>query len=60
MKELRSALADAAITLPSLRIDLAGLAREAPRPRVVPGGRPVGLAARLTVALWTRRATEAG
>ena len=51
VKELRAALADAGITLPSLGIDPASLAREAPCPRVELGGCSVELAARLAAAL---------
>ncbi|MCX5557569.1 hypothetical protein [Streptomyces sp. NBC_00038] len=51
VKELRAALANAGITLPSLGIDPASLAREAPCPRVELGGCSVELAARLAAAL---------
>ncbi|WP_443058400.1 hypothetical protein [Streptomyces sp. NBC_00775] len=51
MKELRAALAHAGITLPSLRIDPASLAREAPCPLVELGGCSVEVAARLVAAL---------
>jgi uncharacterized protein (DUF302 family) len=51
VKELRAALADAGITLPSLRIDPANLAREAPCPMVELGGCSVEVAARLAAAL---------
>nr|WP_079036772.1 MULTISPECIES: hypothetical protein [Streptomyces] len=49
--ELRTALARAGITLPSLRIDPVALAREAPCPRVELGGCSVDQAARLAAAL---------
>ncbi|WSW74511.1 hypothetical protein OG390_16770 [Streptomyces sp. NBC_00996] len=51
VKELRAALADAGITLPSLRIDPATLAREAPCPPVEWGDCSVEAAARLAAAL---------
>ncbi|MCX4974638.1 hypothetical protein OG266_29960 [Streptomyces sp. NBC_00554] len=51
VKELRAALANAGITLPSLGVDPASLAREAPCPRVELGGCSVELAARLAAAL---------
>lgn len=51
MKELRAALAHAGITLPSLRIDPASLAREAPCPLVELGGCSVEVAARLVAVL---------
>lgn len=51
VKELRAALADAGISLPSLRIDPATLAREAPCPLVEWGGCSVEVAARLAAAL---------
>ncbi|MFF4521467.1 hypothetical protein [Streptomyces bluensis] len=51
MEELRQALARAGIVLPSLRIDPATLAREAPCPLVVLGGCSVTVAARLAAAL---------
>jgi len=51
VKELRTALTNAGITLPSLRIDQASLAREAPCPRIELGGCSVELAARLAAAL---------
>ncbi|WTV61594.1 hypothetical protein OG438_30750 [Streptomyces sp. NBC_00035] len=51
VKELRAALANAGITLPSLGIDPASLAREAPCPRIELGGCSVELAARLAAAL---------
>ncbi|WP_055489926.1 hypothetical protein [Streptomyces sp. TP-A0356] len=60
MKELRAALADAGITLPSLRLDPASLAREAPCPLVELGGCSVDVAARLTAALRPQRAREVG
>ncbi|MFE0179069.1 hypothetical protein ACFWZ2_42865 [Streptomyces sp. NPDC059002] len=49
--ELRDALTRAGITLPSLRIDPASLAREAPCPRIELGGCSVDVAARLAAAL---------
>lgn len=51
VKELRAALAEAGITLPSLRLDPATLAREAPCPRVELGGCSADVAARLAAAL---------
>ncbi|MEU9211692.1 hypothetical protein AB0D27_28075 [Streptomyces sp. NPDC048415] len=51
VKDLRTALAHAGITLPSLRIDPATLAREAPCPLVQLGGCSVEVAARLAAAL---------
>ncbi|WP_406329794.1 hypothetical protein [Streptomyces sp. NBC_00203] len=51
VKELRAALAHAGITLPSLRIDPASLAREAPCPLVELGGCSVEVAARLVAVL---------
>jgi hypothetical protein len=51
MKELRTALTRAGITLPSLRIDPASLAREAPCPLIELGGCRVETAARLAAAL---------
>ncbi|MGD1223242.1 MULTISPECIES: hypothetical protein [Streptomyces] len=45
------ALANAGITLPSLRLDAASLAREAPCPRVELGGCSAEVAARLAAAL---------
>ncbi|WRZ22649.1 hypothetical protein OHT59_31290 [Streptomyces sp. NBC_00243] len=51
VKELRAALANAGITLPSLGIDPASLAREAPCPRIELGGCSVELAVRLAAAL---------
>ncbi|WP_405879647.1 hypothetical protein OG762_13970 [Streptomyces sp. NBC_01136] len=51
VKELRAALEKAGIALPSLRIDPASLAREAPCPRVELGGCSIELAARLAAAL---------
>ncbi len=51
MEKLRQALADAGIVLPTLRIDPATLAREAPCPRVELGGCSVDVAARLAAAL---------
>jgi hypothetical protein len=51
VKELRAALADAGISLPSLRIDPATLAHEAPCPLVELGGCSVEVAARLAAAL---------
>ena len=44
VKELRAALAKAGITLPSPGPAPASLARETPRPLVVPGRRPAGTA----------------
>jgi hypothetical protein len=51
MKELRTALAKAGIKLPSLRLDPASLAREAPCPRVELGGCSADMAAKLAAAL---------
>jgi hypothetical protein len=51
VKELRAALERAGITLPSLRIDPASLAREAPCPRVERGGCSIEVATRLAAAL---------
>jgi hypothetical protein len=51
VKELRAVLEKAGITLPSLRIDPAGLAREAPCPRVESGGCSIEVAARLVAVL---------
>jgi hypothetical protein len=51
VKELRAALKRAGITLPSLRIDPASSAREAPCPRVELGGCSMEVAARLVAAL---------
>ncbi|MGW5661280.1 hypothetical protein ACWEWG_14430 [Streptomyces sp. NPDC003758] len=59
MKELRAALASAGITLPSLRLDPASLARETPCPLVELGGCSVDVAARLAAALRARPAAEA-
>ena len=55
VKELRTALANAGITLPSLRIDPATLAREAPCPLVELGGCSIDVAARLAAALRAPR-----
>lgn len=51
MKELRDALTRAGITLPSLGIDPATLARETPCPRIELGGCSADVAARLAAAL---------
>ncbi|WP_412793639.1 hypothetical protein [Streptomyces sp. MS06] len=51
MGELRAALEKAGITLPSLRLDPLGLAREAPCPLVDLGRCPVDVAARLAAVL---------
>lgn len=51
VKELRSVLAKAGIKLPSLRIDPATLAREAPCPLVELGGCSLDVAAKLVAAL---------
>ncbi|KAB2977079.1 hypothetical protein F8R89_11595 [Streptomyces sp. SS1-1] len=51
VKELRAALEKAGITLPTLRIDPASLAREAPRPLVELGRCPVDTARRLAAVL---------
>jgi hypothetical protein len=61
VNELRSALEDAGTAVPSLLIDPAGLAREAPCPLVeAGGGRSAGAAARRAAAPGIRRAPEAG
>ncbi|MEV6736443.1 hypothetical protein AB0N14_05600 [Streptomyces sp. NPDC051104] len=59
VKELRAALASVGITLPSLRLDPASLARETPCPLVELGGCSVDVAARLAAALRARPAAEA-
>ncbi|WP_447037318.1 hypothetical protein [Streptomyces sp. DSM 118878] len=59
LRELRAALARAGITLPSLRIDAATIAREAPCPRIEFGGCSVDAAARLVAALRAGGAKEA-
>ncbi|CAM5302994.1 hypothetical protein SALBM135S_04706 [Streptomyces alboniger] len=59
LRELRAALAGAGITLPSLRIDAATIAREAPCPRIEFGGCSVDAAARLAAALRAGGAKEA-
>ncbi|MDO0932990.1 hypothetical protein QQY66_15305 [Streptomyces sp. DG2A-72] len=51
VKELRAALKNAGIILPSLRIDPASLAREAPCPLVELGRCSVEAAQRLTAVL---------
>ncbi|MET7984282.1 hypothetical protein [Streptomyces sp. NPDC005281] len=51
VQDLRTALARAGITLPSLRIDLASVARDTPCPLIVLGGCSVEAAARLAAAL---------
>ncbi|MDI9834638.1 MULTISPECIES: hypothetical protein [Streptomyces] len=51
VKELRAALEKAGITLPTLRIDPASLAREAPCPLVELGRCPVDTARRLAAVL---------
>ncbi|MET7377636.1 hypothetical protein ABZT08_02215 [Streptomyces sp. NPDC005526] len=51
LTELRAALEKAGITLPSLRLDPAGLAREAPCPLVELGRCSVETAARLVAVL---------
>ncbi|MEV1077539.1 hypothetical protein AB0I98_04690 [Streptomyces sp. NPDC050211] len=51
VKELRAALKNAGIILPSLRIDPASLAREAPCPLVELGRCSVEAALRLTAAV---------
>ncbi|MER5537045.1 hypothetical protein [Streptomyces mirabilis] len=51
VKELRAALERAGITLPSLRIDPASLAREASCPRVEWVGCSIEVASRLAAAL---------
>ncbi|MFF3910147.1 hypothetical protein ACFYZJ_30180 [Streptomyces sp. NPDC001848] len=58
MKELRAALAGVGITLPSLRLDPASLARETPCPLVELGGCSVDVAVRLAAALRARPAAE--
>ncbi|KUL53749.1 hypothetical protein ADL30_18925 [Streptomyces sp. NRRL S-1521] len=59
MRELRTALAGRGITLPSLRIDAATIAREAPCPRIEFGGCSVDAASRLAAALRAGCAKEA-
>ncbi|MGV2915440.1 hypothetical protein [Streptomyces alfalfae] len=59
LRELRAALAGRGITLPSLRIDAATIAREAPCPRIEFGGCSVDVAARLAAALRAGGAKEA-
>ncbi|WP_240802895.1 hypothetical protein [Streptomyces sp. A1499] len=59
LRELRTALAGRGITLPSLRIDAATIAREAPCPRIEFGGCSVDAAARLAAALRAGCAKEA-
>ncbi|MFF1376745.1 hypothetical protein [Streptomyces sp. NPDC058308] len=51
VKELRDALGQAGITLPSLGIDPATLARETPCPRIEWGGCSADVAVRLAAAL---------
>lgn len=51
VKELRAALKDAGITLPTLRLDLQSIAREAPRPLIELGRCNVETAARIAAAL---------
>ncbi|SFE86449.1 hypothetical protein [Streptomyces mirabilis] len=51
VKELRAALERAGMTLPSLRIDPASVAREAPRPHVERGGCSLEVATRGAAAL---------
>lgn len=51
MKELRAALKNAGITLPSLRLDAASVAREAPCPLIELGRCNVETAARIVAAL---------
>ncbi|WP_210574369.1 hypothetical protein [Streptomyces sp. GESEQ-4] len=51
VKELRAALENAGIILPSLRLDPASLARETPCPLVELGGCSVEAAQRLAVVL---------
>ncbi|WP_155058408.1 hypothetical protein [Streptomyces blattellae] len=51
VKELRAALENAGIILPSLRIDPASLAREAPCPLVELGRCSVGTAQRLAAVV---------
>jgi hypothetical protein len=58
VKELRAALAGVGITLPPLRLDPVGPARETPCP-LVEGGCPAGVAARPAAALRVRPAAEA-
>ncbi|POX53277.1 hypothetical protein C3488_06100 [Streptomyces sp. Ru72] len=58
VEELRAALASVGITLPSLRLDPASLARETPCPLVELGGCSAEVAARLAAALRARPAAE--
>ncbi len=51
MKELRTALENAGITLPTLRLDAASVAREVPRPLIELGRCSVETAARIAAAL---------
>ncbi|MGY1501023.1 hypothetical protein ACW4TU_31330 [Streptomyces sp. QTS52] len=51
VKELRMALKNAGITLPSLRLDAASVAREAPCPLIELGRCNVETAARIAAAL---------
>ncbi|UIX34722.1 hypothetical protein LUX31_34610 [Streptomyces sp. GQFP] len=51
VKELRTALESAGITLPTLRLDAASVAREVPRPLIELGRCSVETAARIAAAL---------
>lgn len=51
VKELRTALKNAGITLPTLRLDAASVAREVPRPLIELGRCNVETAARIVAAL---------
>ncbi|MFF3375051.1 hypothetical protein ACFYXF_19135 [Streptomyces sp. NPDC002680] len=51
VKELRTALKNAGITLPTLRLDTASVAREVPRPLIELGRCSVETAARIAAAL---------
>ncbi|MGW3644914.1 hypothetical protein [Streptomyces sp. NPDC000878] len=51
VKELRTALENAGITLPTLRLDAASVAREVPRPLIELGRCNVETAARIAAAL---------
>ncbi|QES36479.1 hypothetical protein DEJ48_26515 [Streptomyces venezuelae] len=51
VKELRAALARVGITLPTLRMDPASIARETPCPRIELGGCSIDTSARLAAVL---------
>lgn len=60
VKELQAALPGAGIQLPSLRLDPASLAGQAPCPLVELGGCSADVAARLAAGLRAERAAEVG